>query len=684
MPYDVILQEPGDLGSDVVLVVGQSNAGEFGVGKDATFLDTPDPRIRQWAVSGTYVGQSVQAVDSQMQSRIPTGDTTRIGFAMTFCRHWVRQVPPNRHVMIVPAWQGGTGFTSTSVSPAPTGYYLGTDGTGSGTWDPVNGDGGYSLYEAAIARCNAALAANSANRLVAILWLQGEGDMGQLNQTQYAAKLDALIAGFRSRITGAGTVPFIVGQTVPDWASINQQINQALIDTPRRNVNTAFAYGPLNSAGTGADTVHYTAAGQRIMGRSLFDRVPYARANVTGTLPVAPGTVTITQDSSTQTTINVTWVRPLSRVTDYVVQYTTNGGTSWTTLTRTQSIDYTATITGIPVGTTIQARVAAVNETGTGPTTASVALTTVYKYETVNTAPAITGTAAVGQVLTVSNGTWTPTPDSYTYQWRSNGIAITGATASTYTVVSGDTGNTITCTVTAIKGTISGSATTAGVVIGGASLPTGYKYRWKVGDLSALADGAAVTTWASDSGSATSSTLTQSTAAKKPIVTTDAGKRVVRFDGTDDELAFAPPAATAQPVTVIIRGKFRAAPNDPVGLMWANGSGFSLTSTYNGGLRMYAGSAQIQAPTGQITVGTTFTAAAVANGASSAVRVGNNTKVTGNPGTLGISASGARIGYAYGSSDYWTQLDLYEIVIYDRVLTDAEIDQAHTFLNATY
>lgn len=67
----------------------------------------------------------------------------------------------------------------------------------------------------------------------------------------------------------------------------------------------------------------------------------------------------------------------------------------------------------------------------------------------VNTvAPAITGTPTTGQVLTVSNGTWTEA-DSYTYQWYRDGVAITGATAATHTLVVGDEGKALKARVTA-------------------------------------------------------------------------------------------------------------------------------------------------------------------------------------------------------------------------------------------
>jgi lysophospholipase L1-like esterase len=77
-------------------------------------------------------------------------------------------------------------------------------------------------------------------------------------------------------------------------------------------------------------------------------------------------------------------------------------------------------------------------------------------------APAITGTAQVGSTLTASNGTWSATPDGYTYQWNRAGSPISGATASTYAPVSGDVGSTLTVTVTASKsGYQSGTATSS-------------------------------------------------------------------------------------------------------------------------------------------------------------------------------------------------------------------------------
>lgn len=74
--------------------------------------------------------------------------------------------------------------------------------------------------------------------------------------------------------------------------------------------------------------------------------------------------------------------------------------------------------------------------------------------------PAITGTKTQGQTLTCSSGTWTKTP-SYTYQWRRDGVAIIGATASTRVLAAADVGALMSCTVKATKSGVSAVATSA-------------------------------------------------------------------------------------------------------------------------------------------------------------------------------------------------------------------------------
>lgn len=89
----------------------------------------------------------------------------------------------------------------------------------------------------------------------------------------------------------------------------------------------------------------------------------------------------------------------------------------------------------------------------------------------VNTAiPAIAGTAAVGQSLTCTPGVWSGTaPITFSYDWKRNGSVVGGAAASTYTVVSEDVGDTLTCTVSATNAAGTISATSAGLTVSGGS-----------------------------------------------------------------------------------------------------------------------------------------------------------------------------------------------------------------------
>lgn len=56
--------------------------------------------------------------------------------------------------------------------------------------------------------------------------------------------------------------------------------------------------------------------------------------------------------------------------------------------------------------------------------------------------------AAVGAALTCTVGNWLGTPTGYAYQWK-RGATNIGTNSNAYTVVAGDVGANVTCTVTA-------------------------------------------------------------------------------------------------------------------------------------------------------------------------------------------------------------------------------------------
>ncbi|WP_166804928.1 hypothetical protein [Cryobacterium sp. Sr8] len=65
--------------------------------------------------------------------------------------------------------------------------------------------------------------------------------------------------------------------------------------------------------------------------------------------------------------------------------------------------------------------------------------------------PTVSGTRRVGQVLTATAGSWTPTVVTLAYQWKRNGVAISGATTTTYKLVTADAGTQVTAVVTGSK-----------------------------------------------------------------------------------------------------------------------------------------------------------------------------------------------------------------------------------------
>lgn len=75
--------------------------------------------------------------------------------------------------------------------------------------------------------------------------------------------------------------------------------------------------------------------------------------------------------------------------------------------------------------------------------------------------PAITGDLYQGETLSVSDGTWSNTPDAYSYQWNRDGVAIAGATEDEYELVLADAGKVITCTVKATNLGVSAVAVSA-------------------------------------------------------------------------------------------------------------------------------------------------------------------------------------------------------------------------------
>ena len=119
------------------------------------------------------------------------------------------------------------------------------------------------------------------------------------------------------------------------------------------------------------------------------------------------------------------------------------------------------------IGNTLTVSVVATNSGGSSAPSTSAATGAVAAagggIPVITALPVISGTAQNGQMLTATNGTWTNSPTSFTYQWKSAGVNATGAGATTanYTADAADVGNTLTVSVIAKNGSGSSAPATS-------------------------------------------------------------------------------------------------------------------------------------------------------------------------------------------------------------------------------
>ncbi|WP_432514431.1 sialate O-acetylesterase [Kineococcus sp. SYSU DK001] len=248
-------EDAGEGGSDLVVVLGQSNASGTNTDVEPDGLDRRDARIRTFGASGPDAGRVVPAREplAPLRGHPPGG----MGPGGPFASLLLPTLPAHRDVLVVPAAVGGTGFR--------------THGSFPGVWAVgLHPPGVPNLLDLAVAHVRAALrAAGPGSRVAAVLWQQGETDGGQeRGEAEYAADLDELIAAFRAQVPTAAAAPFTVGGLPAERLAAypgHAGVQAALEATPARVPRTGFAPAPppghVNDV-----TTHLTAAGQRILG----------------------------------------------------------------------------------------------------------------------------------------------------------------------------------------------------------------------------------------------------------------------------------------------------------------------------------------------------------------------------------------------------------------------------------
>jgi len=289
------LLDPNDVGFDIVLCAGQSNM-EGNPAWDP-LIDIGDPRVWQWS---NYSGDASyrQIITGADPLYMPNGVRTgKTGPATWFAKAYLSTIPQNRKVLLVPVAVGSTAMVGS-------------------VWQPGNPGGTY--YERAISDTNLAVTAAQAmypnSRVVGVLWAQGEADgvstANPIPQWQYAMNLKALIAGFRSRITGAANSWFIISSMTPE--GIAAHTGETGIDLAHKQVAAEVDRCAFVSPVSGmAADVHYTAPGIRIMG-SRMGLAAVAAKRAVGKDTTAPVIVAAIVGNGTPSIVNLT----LSEVLD--------------------------------------------------------------------------------------------------------------------------------------------------------------------------------------------------------------------------------------------------------------------------------------------------------------------------------------------------------------------------------
>lgn len=340
------------LGVDVIVVAGQSNAGD--PEPQPVAVNDADSNVMWWN-RATAAVETVPASSSSLWASV--------GRAYVAAN-------PNRGVIVVPVQVGATGFTSTSLVPAPAGYHT-REG---GTWDRTLVSDPKNLAQRLRADVlDAMVGAGPAARLTALVWAQGEDDTvpadngsAALSQSQYAAKMDDLFAWFRGQV-GAPTLPVIIRSMVPEWVKSESAarpailgVNAAQVDAPRRITGAAFVHGPANMLAYNQFRIHYSGAGMAAGARLIVAALYRARLNHGSTPPMPPQDLTVKRSG---TVVTIEWEHPPCRATAFTVQISVNGG-AWSTVPLSTPTAISATAT-IPADARVSVRASTTNPVGT-------------------------------------------------------------------------------------------------------------------------------------------------------------------------------------------------------------------------------------------------------------------------------------------------------------------------------
>ncbi len=169
---------------------------------------------------------------------------------------------------------------------------------------------------------------------------------------------------------------------------------------------------------------------------ALADMMKQHASSGGGTVPAAftAGQWTLSDSPSVngdKLTLNITALPSDGGSAITQLQYKVEPGT-WTLLSGTGTGSRTITVLA---GSLAVVQIRAVNAIGNGTASDTKSATPSQLAGPTNTvAPAMTGTFTVGQTITVSNGTWSVTPDEYERRWTYGSTVLSGETGTTYEI----------------------------------------------------------------------------------------------------------------------------------------------------------------------------------------------------------------------------------------------------------
>lgn len=298
------------------------------------------------------------------------------------------------------------------------------------------------------------------------------------------------------------------------------------------------------------------------------------------------------------------------------------------------------------------------------------------------TAPSSLAATATSSSITLN---WTASSDDTgidRYEIFSSGALVGSTTSTTFTHSGLNPATAYSYTVRAFDP--SGNFASSAVVNRSTStptrptMPTGLVGHFRADSLNAFADGAAVTTWSDLVGTRV---LTK-TAATAPIKVNTAGAKsqpCVRFNGTSQDLRMTNPPALAQPFTMVVIATTTVTTGDRQ-LVWQGNGGES--SIYQGKWFNYSGvGSTVNVPAPVANAPTVITD--VFDGAGSAQYISGTLGVQANAGSAGMDGTLLTVGNHGTVTRFWSG-DIYEIRIYNKVLTADDRKAVHSYAQDRY